>query len=161
MLKPGRRLNRDIKAGPRWALPTGKGQAFIWGEPRRPAGHCRRSIRQQGAKWTTGDRVENREASYRVGRADPEGKNDGLISETNTRNEKRCKDLQGGEECVLGCSVMFRLFVTPWTVARQAPLSMRILQARTLEWTAMPSPGDRPSLALQADSLSSEPLGKK
>ena len=30
-------------------------------------------------------------------------------------------------------------FVTPWTVARQAPLSMGILQARILEWVAMPS----------------------
>ena len=29
--------------------------------------------------------------------------------------------------------------VTPWTVAHQAPLSMGILQARTLEWVAMPS----------------------
>ena len=26
-----------------------------------------------------------------------------------------------------------------WTVARQAPLSMGILQERTLEWVAMPS----------------------
>ena len=31
-----------------------------------------------------------------------------------------------------------RLFVTPWTVAHQAPLSMGILQARILEWIAMP-----------------------
>ena len=31
-----------------------------------------------------------------------------------------------------------RLFATPWTVARQVPLSMRILQARILEWVAMP-----------------------
>ena len=31
-----------------------------------------------------------------------------------------------------------RLFVTPWTVARQVPLSMVILQARILEWVAMP-----------------------
>ena len=30
---------------------------------------------------------------------------------------------------------------TPWTVARQAPLSMGILQARILEWVAMPSSG--------------------
>ena len=29
-------------------------------------------------------------------------------------------------------------FVTPWTIARQAPLSMRILHARVLEWVAMP-----------------------
>ena len=30
-----------------------------------------------------------------------------------------------------------RLFVTPWTVACQAPLSMGILQARILEWVAI------------------------
>ena len=59
--------------------------------------------------------------------------------------------------------------VTPWTVARQAPLSMGILQARVLEWVAMPvpspahlpNPGIKPrSPALQADSLPSEPPGK-
>ena len=32
-----------------------------------------------------------------------------------------------------------QLFVTPWTVARQAPLSMGFLQARILEWVALPS----------------------
>ena len=32
-----------------------------------------------------------------------------------------------------------RLFVTPWAVAHQAPLSMGILQARILEWVARPS----------------------
>ena len=31
------------------------------------------------------------------------------------------------------------LCVAPWTVVRQAPLSMGILQARILEWIAMPS----------------------
>ena len=30
------------------------------------------------------------------------------------------------------------LIATPWTVAHQAPLSMRILQARILEQVAMP-----------------------
>ena len=34
-----------------------------------------------------------------------------------------------------------RVFVTSWTVALQAPLSMRILQAGILEWVAMPSSG--------------------
>ena len=29
------------------------------------------------------------------------------------------------------------IFTTPWTVARQAPLSMGILQARILEWVSM------------------------
>ena len=39
------------------------------------------------------------------------------------------------------CCVLSRvpLFVTPRTVAHQAPLSMRILQARILDWIAMPS----------------------
>ena len=32
-----------------------------------------------------------------------------------------------------------RLFVTSWAVARQAPLSMGVLQAIILEWVAMPS----------------------
>ena len=31
------------------------------------------------------------------------------------------------------------LFATPWTAACQAPLSMGVLQARVLEWVAMPS----------------------
>ena len=60
-----------------------------------------------------------------------------------------------------------QLFVTPWTVTHQAPLSMGILQARILEWVAMPSCRDLPnpeikprSPALQADSLPSELPGK-
>ena len=32
-----------------------------------------------------------------------------------------------------------RLFATLWAVARQAPLSVGILQARILEWGAVPS----------------------
>ena len=61
----------------------------------------------------------------------------------------------------------FRISVTPWTVARQAPLSMGILQAGILEWVAMPPPEDLPnpgiepiSPALQVDSLLSEPPAK-
>ena len=40
--------------------------------------------------------------------------------------------------CVVSLSCV-RLFATPWTVACQAPLSLGILQARILEWIAMPS----------------------
>ena len=39
---------------------------------------------------------------------------------------------------VLSHSVMVNS-ATPWTIAHQAPLSMGILQARILEWVAMPS----------------------
>ena len=45
---------------------------------------------------------------------------------------------------VLSCFSCIWLSVTPWTVARQAPLSMGILQARTLAWVAPPS-SRRPS----------------
>ena len=71
---------------------------------------------------------------------------------------------------MLGCAESLnrvRLFATPWPVARQAPLSMRILQARVLEWAAMPSsrgssqPRDQTQVsALQVDSLLSEPPRK-
>ena len=54
-----------------------------------------------------------------------------------------------------------------WTVARQTPQSMGILQAKILEWVAMPPPGDLPnpgielkSPILQMDSLPSDPPGK-
>ena len=55
------------------------------------------------------------------------------------------------------------LFVTPRTIVCQAPLSMRILQARVLECVAMRS--SRASFqprspALQMDSLPVEPQGK-
>ena len=57
-----------------------------------------------------------------------------------------------------------RLLVTPWTVAYQAPLTMRF--SRQGYWTGLsfPSPGDLPnpgtelrSPTLQADSLPTEP----
>ena len=35
--------------------------------------------------------------------------------------------------------LLVQLFVTPWTVACQSPLSLGILQARILEWVVMPS----------------------
>ena len=45
-------------------------------------------------------------------------------------------------ECVMLSLVSrVQLSVTQWTVTRQAPLSMGILQARILEWVAMTSPG--------------------
>ena len=42
--------------------------------------------------------------------------------------------------CVLSCLSCVGLFVTPWTVDCQAPLSMGFSsQERTLEWVSMPS----------------------
>ena len=57
--------------------------------------------------------------------------------------------------CVCGQSLNHvQLFVTPWTAACQAPLSMEILQARILGWVAnfllqgiFPTQGSNPCLA--------------
>ena len=71
--------------------------------------------------------------------------------------------------CVRVLSLFSRVqpFVTLWTVACQAPLSMGILQARILEWLAMPFSGgssqtgmEPSSPVLQANSLPTELLGK-
>ena len=40
--------------------------------------------------------------------------------------------------CMLTHFSCVQLFVTLWTIVCQAPLSMGIFQARTLEWVAMP-----------------------
>ena len=40
---------------------------------------------------------------------------------------------------VLVCSLVSDFFAILWTVARQAPLSMGILQATILEWVAISS----------------------
>ena len=59
------------------------------------------------------------------------------------------------------------LFVTPWTVAHQAPLSVEFSGQEYWNELPFPSPGDLPepgikpgSPALQTDSLPSEPPGK-
>ena len=63
-----------------------------------------------------------------------------------------------------------QLFVTPWTVACQAPLSLGFPRQEYQSGLPFPSPGDFPNSrtepvslvppALQADSLPSEPLRK-
>ena len=51
-----------------------------------------------------------------------------------------------------------RLFATPWTVAYQAPLSTGILQARILEWVAMPPPEYLPDPGVEPESFTSPAL---
>ena len=59
-----------------------------------------------------------------------------------------------------------RFFVTPWTVAYQAPQSMKFSRQEYWSGLLFPSPGDLPnpgiepgSPTLQTDALSSEPPG--
>ena len=65
------------------------------------------------------------------------------------------------------CVLAVRLFVTLWTVACQAPLSMEFPRQEYWSGEPLPSPGDLPdpgikpwSSALQADSSPSESPGK-
>ena len=60
-----------------------------------------------------------------------------------------------------------RLFVSPWTVAYQAPQSMEFSRQEYWSGLPFPSPGDLPNPGieprpptLQADTLPSEPPGK-
>ena len=60
-----------------------------------------------------------------------------------------------------------RLFVTPWTVAYQAPPSMGFFRQKYWSQLPFPFPGDLPDPgiepgfhALEADALTSEPPGK-
>ena len=46
-----------------------------------------------------------------------------------------------------------RLFAPLGTIARQAPLSMGILQARIPEWVVLPPPGDLPDPGIEPASL--------
>ena len=51
-----------------------------------------------------------------------------------------------------------QLCATLWTIARQALLSVAILQARMLEWVAMPSSWDLPNPGIEPVSLMSPAL---
>ena len=69
-----------------------------------------------------------------------------------------------GTSLVLSRSVVSDSFVTPWTIARQVPLSMGFPRQESQSGLPCPSPGDLPnpgikpeSPAFQVDSLPSEP----
>jgi len=64
------------------------------------------------------------------------------IGSFHIRFQQYIKDYHVSFKDVLSCALSLsrvQFFVTPWTVALQAPLSMGILQARILEWFAMTS----------------------
>ena len=72
--------------------------------------------------------------------------------------------LKFGSRVCVSRSSHVRLFVTPWTVARQDPLSMEFSRQEYWRGWSFPSLGDIPNLglepgspALQEDSLLSEP----
>ena len=50
------------------------------------------------------------------------------------------------------------LFVTPWTIARQVPLSMEFSRQEYWSGLPFPSPGDLPDPGIELTSLASPPL---
>ena len=75
--------------------------------------------------------------------------------------------IKGDTLTMLLCSVASVMSDSSWAIAHQAPLPMGFSRQEYWSGLPFPSPGDLPdpgiepmSLALQADSLPSEPPGK-
>ena len=73
---------------------------------------------------------------------------------------------EGSEGTTVKSLTRIQLFVTPWTVAHQAPPSMEVSRQEYWSGWPLPSPGDLPDPAIEpgspslwADALPSEPLG--
>ena len=60
--------------------------------------------------------------------------------------------------CVLSHVTKLRLFVTPWTVAHQAPLSMEISKQENWNGMPFPTPGDLLHQGIEQASLASPAL---
>ena len=61
-------------------------------------------------------------------------------------------------ECLLSCSVVSNSLQAPWTVACQAPLSMRFSRQEYCSGLPFPSPGDLPNPGVEPGSLESPAL---
>ena len=60
--------------------------------------------------------------------------------------------------CVLTCFSHVQLFMTPWTVACQAPLSMGFSKQEYWNGLSCPPPGDLPNPGTEPESLMSPAL---
>ena len=105
-----------------------------------------------------GKKRKGKEGKAEEGRGGEEGGEEGGEGGREGRREKRKKEKS------LSC---VRLFVTPWTVAYQGPLSIGFSRQEYWSGLPCPSPGDLPDPGieprfptLRADALPSEPPGK-
>ena len=60
--------------------------------------------------------------------------------------------------CMLSCFSRVHLFATPWTVARQAPLSIEFSRQECWSGLPSPSPEDLPNPGIELVSLTSPAL---
>ena len=61
-------------------------------------------------------------------------------------------------ECMLNYFSHIQLFVTPWTVAQQAPLSMKLSRQEYWSGLPCPPPGDLPDPGIKPGSFTSPVL---
>ena len=118
---------------------------------------------QRGDKLGISDKIDNKDLLYSTGNYIQYL----IITNNGGKSEKYiCIYLC---VCVFQCQSLscVQLFVTPWTVACQASLPMRFSRQGYWSGLPFPSPRDLPDpgiepgfLALQADSVPSEPPGK-
>ena len=78
--------------------------------------------------------------------------------QTHRHRERTCRENnhEAGRHCSVLCSVSLirvRLLETPWTVAHQAPLSLRFPRQEYWSGLPLPSPGDLPNPGIQPRSL--------
>ena len=79
-------------------------------------------------------------------------------------NDEQSRQTYGGNDfyfgcvCVLSCLVRVQLFAAPWTVAHQAPLSMRFSRQEYWSGLPFPSPGDLPDPGMETMSLAAPAL---
>ena len=67
----------------------------------------------------------------------------------------------GEDVCMLSSFSHVQLFVTPWTVAHQAPLSMGFSRQEYWSESPFPSPGDLSNPGIKPESLMSHCIGKQ
>ena len=63
--------------------------------------------------------------------------------------------------CVLSCFSPVQLFVTPWTTARQAPLSLRFSRQEYWSGLLCPPPGDLPDPGIEPATLTFTCTGRR
>ena len=78
------------------------------------------------------------------------------------KGERRVKRV-GDTWCLYSVSVLgrVRLFATPWTITRQAPLSMGFSRQEYWSGLPFPTPGDLPNSEIEPTSLASPALAGK
>ena len=118
---------------------------------------CFPLLGKQGTRWRMG---QNLKLQAFVGEVEGEGAwaSDSMTEGEKQRNLTKQGPMGGLHACVLSRYSRVQLFVTPWTVAHQAPLSMGFSRQEYWSGLPCPSPGDLPDPGIEPMSLMSPAL---